>query len=83
VSPRRSLSSRYLACLQCRRVFALTELERERKEKRRDVIVCPYCGSTSFTKIFSDIVLIVNPEKSKVAKYLKIIHPGVFAYTLE
>jgi len=80
---RRRITGKYLACLQCRRVFPNSELERERREKRRDIYVCPYCGSTEFTKNFSDIVLVIDAEKSRVAQYLKIIHPGVFAYTLE
>jgi len=64
-------------------VYTVSELEKERREKRRDVYVCPYCGSTSFTRAFSDIVLIIDPAQSKIAKHLKIIHSGVFAYTLE
>ncbi len=79
----RRVTGKYLACLQCRRVFPSSELEKERREKKRDVFVCPYCGSTSFTRVFSNIVLIIDPKNSKVAEFLKIIHPGVFAYSLE
>ena len=80
---RRKVTGKYLACLQCRRVFPASELEKERREKKRDVYVCPYCGSTNFTRDFSDVVLIIDPKESKVAEFLKIIHPGVFAYSLE
>lgn len=76
-------TGKYLVCLQCRRVFPVSELEKERREKKRDHYVCPYCGSTNFTNNFSDIVLIIDPKESKVARFLKIIHPGVFAYSLE
>jgi len=79
----RRISGRYLACLQCRRVFPISELEREKREKKRNIYVCPYCGSTSFTRNFSNIVLIIDPKHSKVAQHLKIIHSGVFAYTFE
>jgi len=64
-------------------VYPKSELEREKKEKRRDTYVCPYCGSTRFSKEFDDVVLIINPEKSLVAKKLKIIHAGVFAFSIE
>ncbi|MCD6491937.1 MAG: transcription elongation factor subunit Spt4 [Candidatus Njordarchaeia archaeon] len=76
-------SGQYLACKNCRRVYTKSELEAERKRRDSKVLTCPYCGSTSFTRKFTNIVLIVDPEKSIIAKELSIIHPGVFAYSLE
>ncbi|MHA1615839.1 MAG: hypothetical protein ACTSX9_00770 [Candidatus Njordarchaeales archaeon] len=73
----------YLVCMSCRRVYPKSELERERKEKRRETYVCPYCGSMKFSQNFDNIVLIMNPEKSLVAKKLKLIHSGVFAFSIE
>jgi len=77
---RAAARGKFLVCVNCRRVYSYRELERERKEKGRDRIVCPFCGSINFSRIFTNVVLIANPEKSKVASYLKIVHPGVYAY---
>ena len=75
-----SARSKYVVCVNCRRVYVLKELEKERKEKGRDRIVCPFCGSINFSKEFANVVFIAKPEKSKVAEELKIVHPGVYAY---
>ena len=71
---------KYVVCINCRRVYILKELEKERKEKGRDRIICPFCGSINFSKEFSNVVFINKPDKSKVAEELKIVHPGVYAY---
>ena len=80
---KRRVMSSFLACRRCRRVYTLAELEREMKKRGKTVLTCPFCGSVDFTKNFYDLVLIIDPEKSKVAKYLKIIHPIMVTYTLE
>lgn len=73
-------TGKYVACVNCRRVYILKNLEKERKEKGRENIVCPFCGSVNFTRNFKNVVLVIDPEKSKVAQELKIVHPGVYAY---
>ncbi len=71
---------KFLICVNCRRVYAKNELEEERKERGRDRIVCPFCGSVNFSNEFENIVLIIEPTKSKVAEFLKIVHPGVYGF---
>ena len=72
--------SKYLVCVNCRRVYTFEELERERRERNRERITCPFCGSINFSKTFTNVVMIAEPEKSKVAAFLKIVHPGTYAY---
>ncbi|MEM1623792.1 MAG: transcription elongation factor subunit Spt4 [Sulfolobales archaeon] len=43
---------------------------------------CPSCGSTTFTDTWSGVVIIVDPEKSKLAKMLGIEKPGRYALKL-
>ena len=52
------------ACLTCKVIF-----EGER---------CPICNETTFTDSFKGRMHIFNPEKSKIAKNLKILHKGEF-----
>ena len=40
---------------------------------------CPICGSTELTTSWSGRVIILDPEKSKIAKELKIERPGEYA----
>lgn len=53
------------ACLNCKRIF--TEA------------VCPGCGQTTFSEGFKGRVNVFNPEKSEIAKKLKIKTAGEFA----
>ncbi len=55
------------ACRKCR---ALVEREAE---------VCPMCGSRDFTDDWEGMVVIIDPEKSDVAKLLEIKKPGKYA----
>ena len=41
--------------------------------------VCPICKSTSLTTDYSGIVIIIDPEKSEIAKKLQLKHPGMYA----
>lgn len=47
-----------------------------------EVTVCPSCGSSSFTEAWSGMVVIVDAEKSQLAKALGIAKPGRYALKL-
>jgi|UniRef100_A0A7C1IHP7 DNA-directed RNA polymerase subunit E" len=55
------------ACLNCRYLVP------------NDVEVCPNCGSKRFTDEWEGFVIIIDPEKSSVAKSLGISKPGKYA----
>ncbi|MEM4513259.1 MAG: transcription elongation factor subunit Spt4 [Ignisphaera sp.] len=57
----------FKACMKCK---ALVKPEEEK---------CPICGSTEFTFEWSGMVLVLDPEKSEVAKMLNIKIPGRYA----
>jgi len=40
---------------------------------------CPICNNNKFTTFWQGYTIIVNPEKSEVAKILNINHKGKFA----
>ncbi len=40
---------------------------------------CPACGSKEFTDNFKGKTIILNPEKSEIAKKLNIREKGVYA----
>ena len=44
---------------------------------------CPICNSDELTERFSGIVIIIDPERSKVAKFLGINTPGEFALSIK
>ena len=53
------------ACKVCNRIFEGDK--------------CPNCGSKEFTDSFKGKTIILNPEKSEVAKKLNIKEKGSFA----
>ncbi len=55
------------ACKKCKRIF---------EEKPKE---CPYCGSKDFSRNFKGMVIIIDPEKSQIAKELGIKQPGRYA----
>jgi len=57
----------FKACVNCK---ALVRKEEE---------VCPICGSREFSEEWYGMVIVINPEKSKVAKLLGITKPGRYA----
>ena len=57
--------SKEKACLNCKRIFTET--------------VCPGCGQTTFSENYKGQVDVFNPEKSEIAKKLKIKTTGEFA----
>lgn len=61
----------FKACAKCR----LLVLHEEEK--------CPNCGSTTFTEEWSGIAIILDPDKSEVAKILGITKPGKYAIKIE
>ncbi|MEM0153059.1 MAG: transcription elongation factor subunit Spt4 [Ignisphaera sp.] len=57
----------FKACIRCKALL------------QPDVQKCPVCGSAEFTNEWSGMVIIVDPEKSDVAKLLGIKTPGRYA----
>ncbi|MBS3815127.1 MAG: DNA-directed RNA polymerase, subunit E'' [Hadesarchaea archaeon] len=41
--------------------------------------VCPVCNESSFSRDWSGYVLILDPEKSEIAKRLEVDAPGRYA----
>ena len=44
--------------------------------------VCPNCGKKDTSDVFKGKVEIVNPEKSDLAKHLKVSKKGIYAIKL-
>lgn len=57
------------ACRTCRKIIE------EGKE-------CPLCHGTSFTTFWKGYVIIIDPEKSEIAKKMGITHTGKHALRL-
>ncbi len=69
--PRRTEARRpFKACRRCK---ALVPREAEQ---------CPICGSKDFTMEWEGIVIILDVEKSQVARMLGITKPGRYAIKL-
>ncbi len=60
----------FKACTKCRLLVP------------HDAAACPSCGSTSFTDTWSGAVIVVDPEKSRLAEMLNIKKPGRYALRL-
>jgi DNA-directed RNA polymerase subunit E" len=60
--------SKLKACRQCRFLI------HDKKENR-----CTNCNSTDLSVDYSGIVIIVDPEKSEIAKRLNVSKPGQYA----
>jgi len=54
----------------CRKCKLLVPLEEER---------CPNCGSTDFTEEWEGMLIVIDPENSKLAQVLGITKPGKYA----
>ncbi|MCS7111890.1 MAG: DNA-directed RNA polymerase, subunit E'' [Ignisphaera sp.] len=57
----------FKACIKCKALL------------QPDAQKCPVCGSADFTNEWSGMVIIVDPEKSDVAKLLGIKAAGRYA----
>lgn len=68
----------YVVCTGCLRVFDKKKLL---EEKGR--LECPYCGGTRFADSFSGVILILDPNKSVIAKKINKSEKGIFALSLE
>jgi len=62
-----SRRSNFKACLRCK-LLVTPEIE-----------ICPNCGSRDFTYEWEGTVIIIDPEKSEIAKTLEITKPGRYA----
>ena len=43
---------------------------------------CPKCGGNTFTTFWRGYVIIINPQKSEIAKKMGVDKPGKFALRL-
>ncbi|OYT37938.1 MAG: DNA-binding protein [Desulfurococcales archaeon ex4484_58] len=57
----------FKACRRCRALVS------------RDAIECPICGSRDFSDEWEGVVIIIDPERSEIAKMLGIEKPGRYA----
>ncbi|MEM0301839.1 MAG: transcription elongation factor subunit Spt4 [Archaeoglobaceae archaeon] len=48
-----------------------------------DAIVCKNCGSSDLTKEWYGYLIILDPEKSEIAKSLGINNPGKYALRVD
>jgi len=69
VSARKSKTKKvtYKACTRCRYIVP------------SDVKQCPVCGSTTFTDNWKGMVIVIDPEKSEIAKIIGAKVPGRYA----
>jgi len=65
-------------CTRCKRVFS-----RKKLVEQMGTLKCPYCGGTKFSEDFGNVVLILDPEKSVVAKKINKNEKGIFALSVE
>ncbi len=57
--------SKEKACMNCKKIVTGSE--------------CDNCGSTNLTINFSGLIIIIDPEKSELAKELKLNKSGAYA----
>ncbi|MGC9010408.1 MAG: transcription elongation factor subunit Spt4 [Sulfolobales archaeon] len=69
-SKKTSLVKSLKACRNCK---ALVPLDTQK---------CPVCGSTNFTERWSGMIIVFDPERSRVATMLGITKPGRYAIKL-
>lgn len=67
-------------CRKCRKI--IVEKTVNAKGKEEYVKVCPVCGSTNFTTFWKGMALVIDPEKSEVAKAMDVTVPGKYALRL-
>lgn len=61
---------RLKACRQCKALVPLDEKK------------CPVCGSTAFTKLWMGYVIVIDPERSEIAKKIGAKVPWTYAIRL-
>lgn len=71
MSKRRSTVPGFKACRNCKYVV------------QEDAPQCPNCGSTDFTTTWSGLVVVLDAERSCVAKRLGIERPGMYAIEIK
>ncbi|OYT52239.1 MAG: DNA-binding protein [Desulfurococcales archaeon ex4484_204] len=67
---RRGKVKPFKACTKCKHLVP------------HEVGKCPVCGSESFTDDWAGMVIIVDVERSDIAKMLGLKHPGRYAIRL-
>ena len=71
MSSRRRTLVGYKACKRCKLVV------------REDATQCPNCGSEDFTLKWRGMIVVIDPNKSCIAKRMNISKPGIYAVELE
>lgn len=66
-----SKSKAFKACRKCRSLVP------------KNATVCPVCGSQDFTMEWSGVVIVIDPENSKIAKTLEIKTPGKYVVKID
>lgn len=64
-------------CRKCRKI--IEEVEINAKGKEESVKICPVCEGTNFTTFWKGQALIIDPEKSEIAKSMDVSVPGKYA----
>ncbi len=57
----------YKACRNCKMLVPEDEPE------------CPNCGSKEFSREWIGVIIVIDPEKSRIAKELDLKKPGMYA----
>ena len=71
------------ACRKCRKIIEEDNVKLNKDKKKRTAIKeCPVCGSQTFTTFWKGYALVIDPEKSEVAKSMEIKMPGRYALRL-
>ncbi|MCD6323766.1 MAG: DNA-directed RNA polymerase, subunit E'' [Desulfurococcales archaeon] len=70
MSARRSRKAPFKACTKCKALVP------------HEVTKCPICGNESFTENWSGVIIVLDPENSKIAKSLGIKKKGKYAIRL-
>lgn len=71
------------ACRKCRKIIEEDNFKTPAEKNKRKIIKeCPVCGSQAFTTFWKGYVLVIDPEKSDVAKSMEVTTPGRYALRL-
>ncbi|HOD89501.1 MAG TPA: transcription elongation factor subunit Spt4 [archaeon] len=67
-------------CRKCR--YIIEEQDNPKNKKKSEILECPVCGNTTFTTFWKGMAVIIDPEKSEVAKAMGVSTPGKYALRL-
>ena len=67
MAPRGARGKPFRACRKCKSLIP------------KNTVRCPVCGSTDISDDWDGIVIVIDVEKSEIAKKLEITKPGRYA----